>query len=344
MIGQILLGLAQPFVLTAPTHYSNLWFSPRGRCSATAIASLANPFGGALGQLINPFLVTSPSDIPNMTLYVAIITTAIVIPSFFIPIRPPTPSSPALKEARPSMRESLLLLGKNRNFFLLLVPFTIYVALFNSATSILTQVLTPYGLSEDQSGIAGAILIVVGLVAAAITSPIIDRTKAYLRFIKLFVPIIAVCYLAFIWAPPTRAVTAPYVILGILGAASFSLVPIVLEILVEVTFPVGPEVGSTLAWTTGQLVGGIFIIISDASQAGRTADPPYNMHRALIFQAVMAWVAVLPAMALGWVAGGIRLGRKDVDAGVGGGRRTRTHGSPIVGADGGYELQDEARN
>ncbi|KAL8824422.1 MAG: hypothetical protein Q9170_008163, partial [Blastenia crenularia] len=31
MFGQILIGLAQPFVLSAPTHYSSLWFSPRGR-------------------------------------------------------------------------------------------------------------------------------------------------------------------------------------------------------------------------------------------------------------------------------------------------------------------------
>ncbi|KAL8936889.1 MAG: hypothetical protein Q9216_004691, partial [Gyalolechia sp. 2 TL-2023] len=51
MSGQILIGLAQPFVLSAPTHYSSLWFSPRGRVSATAVASLANPFGGALAQL-----------------------------------------------------------------------------------------------------------------------------------------------------------------------------------------------------------------------------------------------------------------------------------------------------
>ncbi|KAI4267518.1 MAG: hypothetical protein LQ337_008308, partial [Flavoplaca oasis] len=69
MFGQILIGLAQPFVLSAPTYYSSLWFSPRGRVSATAVASLANPLGGALGQLINPFLATSPKDIPYMTLY-----------------------------------------------------------------------------------------------------------------------------------------------------------------------------------------------------------------------------------------------------------------------------------
>lgn len=73
MFGQILIGFAQPFVLAAPTRYSDLWFTDRGRVAATALASLANPFGAALGQLIVPLWVYKPSDIPNAILYLAII-------------------------------------------------------------------------------------------------------------------------------------------------------------------------------------------------------------------------------------------------------------------------------
>lgn len=73
VFGQILIGFGQPFVLSAPTRYSDLWFTNRGRVAATAIMSLANPLGAALGQLIIPFWVYSPSDIPNAVLYVAII-------------------------------------------------------------------------------------------------------------------------------------------------------------------------------------------------------------------------------------------------------------------------------
>jgi FLVCR family MFS transporter 7 len=73
MFGQILSGFAQPFVLAAPTRYSDLWFTDRGRVTATAVMSLANPFGGALAQLIDPFWADHASDIPNMVLYIAII-------------------------------------------------------------------------------------------------------------------------------------------------------------------------------------------------------------------------------------------------------------------------------
>lgn len=90
VFGQILIGFSQPFLLCAPTRYSDLWFTDRGRISATAIMSLANPLGGAvseeprsqvyqrantpqLGQLIDPFWATKASDIPNMVLYISII-------------------------------------------------------------------------------------------------------------------------------------------------------------------------------------------------------------------------------------------------------------------------------
>ena len=76
LFGQFVIGCAQPFVLAAPTRYSDLWFPEKGlfgRVSATAIASLANPLGGALGQLIGPMWASQPGDIPNMVLFTAII-------------------------------------------------------------------------------------------------------------------------------------------------------------------------------------------------------------------------------------------------------------------------------
>lgn len=73
MFGQIIIGLAQPFCLCAPTRYSDLWFSDKGRTSATALASLANPLGAAIGQFVDSEWTTKPSDIPNMVLYISII-------------------------------------------------------------------------------------------------------------------------------------------------------------------------------------------------------------------------------------------------------------------------------
>lgn len=324
MFGQILTGLAQPFVLAAPTRYSDLWFTESGRVSATAIASLANPFGGAvsikllkigiqlhkidniqLAQLVNPFL----GSVPDIVLYVAIISTIATLPSLFIPAKPPTPPSASSEVPKvaliPSFKECL----RSPPFYIVFITFSTYVGFFNSFSSLLNQILYPYAYSEDEAGICGAILIVVGLVAAAITSPIFDRTHAYLRGIKILCIFIALAYLAMIWAPQTRVLAAPYVLSAIEGAASFSLLPISLEYLVEITFPASPEVSSTICWAGGQLFGGIFIVIMNALKdqrpvnlsevrelgrgAGGDSRPPGNMFRALVFQGALA-LAVLP--------------------------------------------------
>lgn len=191
---------------------------------------------------------------------------------------------------------------------MIMIPFTFYVGLFNSISSLINQLLQPYGFSENEAGIAGALLIVVGLVTAAVTSPIIDKTKSFLFAIKLQVPIVAISYLAFTWAPQTRNIAAPYAILSIMGAASFSLVPVVLEYLIELTHPVSPEVTSTICWSGGQLLGGIFILISNALRApgvndgtadNHTTRPPGNMWKALVFQTVIAMVVVPFPLALG---------------------------------------------
>ena len=72
IIGNTICGFAQPFVLAAPTRYSDLWFTDKGRVEATAVASLANPLGAALAELCNSLWVNQPSDVSNLTLYIAI--------------------------------------------------------------------------------------------------------------------------------------------------------------------------------------------------------------------------------------------------------------------------------
>ncbi|KAL3423638.1 major facilitator superfamily transporter [Phlyctema vagabunda] len=323
MFGQILTGLAQPFVLAAPTRYSDLWFTNSGRVAATAIMSLANPLGGALAQLINPFWADGPKDIPNMVLYISIISSIATIPSFFIPPHPPTPCSHSATHPKQPLMPSIRFLLSSPEFYMIMIPFVMYVGLFNSISSLINQILSPYSFSETDAGIAGALLIVVGLVTSAITSPIIDRTKSFLLAIKVQVPIIAICYLAFIWAPGTRGLGAVYAILSILGASSFSLVPVVLEYLIEITHPVSPEVTSTICWSGGQLFGGIFILISDALKADGESDgtaddgtsrPPGNMYKALIFQAVLACVVVPLPLALGCCGRAKKVSMRRVEA------------------------------
>jgi hypothetical protein len=130
-----------------------------------------------------------------------------------------------------------------------------------------------------------------------VTSPLIDRTKSYLLAVRVAVPVIGLCYLVFVWTPDTRAaggVAGPWGVLAVLGGASFSLVPVVVEYLVELTHPVSPAVTSTLAWSGGQVLGGVFIVVS-----GALKREGGDMRDALTFHAVMALVAVPMPLCLG---------------------------------------------
>ncbi|OJI81145.1 hypothetical protein ASPTUDRAFT_805396 [Aspergillus tubingensis CBS 134.48] len=319
MFGQILIGLAQPFCLSAPTRYSDLWFSDQGRTSATAVATLANPLGAALGELIDSFWATKPSEVPNMVLYISIIATVAALPSFFIPSQPPTPpsASSASTNASTPLLPAITQLLKTLEFYLILIPFSIYVGFFNSVSSLLNQILEPYSYTETEAGIAGGLLIIVGLIASAIISPLTDRYKHYLATIRTLVPIVAITYIALIFAPPSPAGIAPsYVVCSLLGASSFALLPVVLEYLVEITYPFSPEIGSTICWTGGQLLGAIFILVQDALKAGENASPPVNMQNALIFSAVVAVVAAPWPLCIGCFGRDVRRRRLDVDRGV----------------------------
>ncbi|KAK8121079.1 hypothetical protein PG999_005199 [Apiospora kogelbergensis] len=302
MFGQVLTGAAQTFVLSAPTTYSDLWFTSRGRVGATALMSLANPFGAALGQLITPFMVEGPRDVSSAVLYVSIIATVIAVPSLFTPAAPPTPAASSGSSPKEPLGDSIRRVVRIPEIWMILIPFGVYVGFFNSISTILNQTMMPHGYTSDEAGIAGAVLIVVGLVSSAISSPILDRTKAFLLAIKVLVPVIGLMYLVFIWMPGTHdaaGLAGPYVVLAVLGAASFSLVPVALEFLTELAHPCSPEVTSTVGWASGQLLGGCFILISDALKAGPDANPPLHMEKSLIFHAVVALAVVPLPLCLG---------------------------------------------
>jgi MFS family permease len=300
MFGQVIIGLSQPFVLAAPTRYSNMWFSDSGRIGATALPSLANPLGGALGQLIGPLLATDTSGVPSMVLYTAIISSVASIPSMFISAGPPTPPSATAAAEKLDLPAAFRSLARNANFYLVLIPFAIYVGCFNSTSTLLNQILEPYGFSETEAGVSGALLIFVGLGVSAVVSPMVDRTKAYLATLKTLVPVLAICYTALIFMPGTESAAGPYIICALLGAASFSLLPMTLELLTITTFPVSPEVSSVVAWTAGQILGAIFVVVMKAMESnGYDDEPPGSLKAALIFQAAIAWIGVPLSLLLG---------------------------------------------
>jgi len=65
-----------------------------------------------------------------------------------------------------------------------------------------SQYFSPQGYSEDVSGFIGATLLLSGIVASAVTSPIFDRvlTRHLALTVRVFIPILSAAWLSMIWA------------------------------------------------------------------------------------------------------------------------------------------------
>lgn len=296
MVGQILIGFAQPFALGSVGYFTDMWFTSSSRVTANAIASISNPFGGAIGQLVGPLLVGSdPDKIKVFMLITAILASAISLLVLITPGTPPIPPCPSAIIPKLSLRVSIQRLVRSPLYISIFVMFTIYVGLFNAYSTYVNQIMSPYGYTSDEAGIAGAILIASGIVCCIIVSPLIDRTHNFLLVIKIALPIMSACYIALNFTSTySNQLVGPFLVSGVLGGVSFTLLPALLEWVQEQTSPVTPALSGAIMWNGGNLLGAILIIIMNEIKTGSND----NMRSALILMAVLANVGMLPSWFL----------------------------------------------
>ncbi|KAI9057517.1 MFS general substrate transporter [Trametes sanguinea] len=303
LIGQLISGSAVPIFQIVIPSYSQKWFDLKGRTTATMIMGVANPVGNALGQLIPPLVGSTRQSL----LVMAIIFTVISPVVFFIGNAPPTPPTYAGTQDHQSMASllqamagrtprdeySYMTVRQRIDFGIMTVVFGVIVGVYVTLLTVCTPLQEPYGYSDTVAGLMGAVLLLVGLIAAAITSPLYDRvlTHHLALSVKVLCPILLACWLALIWEIKPNNEISCFVLMGIIGAIGLTLLPAVLELAVELTR--NPDGSSALLWASTNLFGLIFVIVENALRAGPDANPPLNMRRAAIFQGVLVAIIIL---------------------------------------------------
>ncbi|KDQ15326.1 hypothetical protein BOTBODRAFT_108891 [Botryobasidium botryosum FD-172 SS1] len=309
MVAQLLAGLGQPWFQVLGPKYSEAWFDLGGRTTATAIIAIANPVGGAIGQVLSP----ATDGVRTSILVLAILTSVCVPFAFLIFTAPPIPPTYAGSQPSPPVMHTLrAALGLQRHgemgmnprekldFAILTLLFGVLVAAANMFFTLVNQIFAPYGYSSDASGNMGAALILSGIAASIISAPVFDRflTHHLSGTAKVIVPVIAVCWVSLIWDVTPHNYTGLYIVLVLIGIGSFMLLPVALELGCEVTR--SAETSSAVLWFSANLFSFIFIIIGNALRAGPDASPPLNMHRTLIF---IGSVVAVAAVSVFWVNG-----------------------------------------
>ncbi|KIP09398.1 hypothetical protein PHLGIDRAFT_11937 [Phlebiopsis gigantea 11061_1 CR5-6] len=304
-LGQILAGAAQPVFQVLGPLYSETWFDLKGRTTATMLMSIANPVGSGIAQLISPTISTPRSSL----LVLAIICTATAPCALLVGNAPPTPPTFAASQDKPSFLSLVRALSGREpsnvptymsvreriDFVILVINFGVLVGVVTSFTILTDQDFGPYGYSSDTSGFMGATLLLAGIVAAVVTSPLFDRVLTHHLALtcKVLCPILGVVWLSLIWAArpvkPNDA-GALYALMALVGAASVTLLPVAIELTIEVSR--NADGSSALLWFAGNLMSVVCVLVEGALRAGPAAHPPNNMHRALVFQGALVCGAV----------------------------------------------------
>jgi Na+/melibiose symporter-like transporter len=150
----------------------------------------------------------------------------------------------------------------DRNFVLLAISFCVGVGFFNSVMTLLNQIVSPYGYSNDDAGTFGAVFIVCGLVGAGIMGKVLEVTKAYLSALRVGIILAGLanvlCF-SLLYRDNFWVLVAAF---GLLGGCVLPLLPAMLENCAECTYPIPEEVSAGILYSGSNLsaLGFIFAL------------------------------------------------------------------------------------
>ncbi|XP_037531406.1 solute carrier family 49 member A3 [Nematolebias whitei] len=277
MLGQTLSALAQPLIIFTPTKLAALWFPEHQRASANMLASMSNPVGILIANLISPAIAKTPTQIPTLM-------QAYAVPSFIVCFlaslgvlssRPPTPPSASAETSgsEPFMQGIKLLL-RNKAYLVLLLCFGSGMAVFTCFTTLLEQILCVQGYTAEFTGFCGALFIGVGVVGAVPFGLYVDKTKKFIEVAKINLSLTALACVAFsvvCLMPQQKAAVA--VVCSLFGCFGFSIYPVLMELSVECSYPVGEATSAGLAFVSGQVQSFVYILVLQALTTRLTDSP-----------------------------------------------------------------------
>ncbi|XP_024116141.1 solute carrier family 49 member A3 [Oryzias melastigma] len=296
MLGQTIGAVAQPLIIFTPTKVAALWFPDHQRATANMIASMSNPLGILLANIISPLIAKSAAQIPVLLLAYGA-PTCIICFLATVGIRssePPTPpSASAESSGSEPFVQGLKLLLRNKAYLVLLLCFGSGIAVFTCFSTLLEQVLCVRGYTNDFAGLCGALFIVFGIVGAGALGLYVDKTKKFIEATKINMGLTALACIAFsvVSLMPQQKV-AVAAVCSLFGFFGFSIYPVTMELSVECSYPVGEATSAGLVFVSGQVQSVLYIIILQALTK-RVADSPQST----CGDAAFSWRVPLMVMA-----------------------------------------------
>ncbi|KAM5271280.1 solute carrier family 49 member A3 [Ctenodactylus gundi] len=268
MSGQSLCALAQTLVISSPAKLAALWFPEHQRATANMIASMSNPLGILVANVLSPALVKKGEDISRMLgVYVVPAGLACLLASTCLwESTPPTPpSAGAANSTSETFLRGLWLLLRNKAYVILAVCFGGGIGVFTSFSALLEQILCASGYSSGFSGLCGALFILFGILGALFLGLYVDRTKHFTEATKIGLCLASLACVAFALVSQLQGqALAVAGICSLFGLFGFAVAPVAMELAVECSFPVGEGAAAGLLFVLGQAEGVVLMVLLTA--------------------------------------------------------------------------------
>lgn len=285
LISTLALAVAQPFMMNAISTVAAKWFPMKERATVGGLATIASFLGIAIGEVVSPSLFLN-YGIQNMLLiYGGFAALTAILFVVFTREAPPTPPCPEGQETRALMMDGLKGMLKMRDMWILLALFLVGMGVFNGISTWIESIVRSRGFSITQAGTLGGVLLLGGIIGAAIIPVLSDR----LHKRKLFLAV------GLLLAIPgligtTFATNYPLMVASLFGLGFFlmSLAPVGYQYAAEITFPSPEGTSNGLLNLAGQLS----VVFIYSMEALKSSDGSFT-NSMLIMVVMMAIAAGL---------------------------------------------------
>ena len=262
VISQIGLAVAQPFILNAATKVAGCWFPVEERATAVGIATLSQFIGIICAMIVTPLLVTQNSEgayqLSTMLLTYGIISAAgAILLLVFLKENPATEGGPGARQERFKVFEGLRHILGLRDMRYMLLLFFLGLGMFNAISTCIDQICQIKGLSTEQTGLVGGMMLIAGIIGAIILPVLSDKfrkRKAFILIGMLFMTPGLIGLTVFTGYTPLLISSF---VLGffLLGACA----PVGFQYCAEVSLPAPESTSQGLLLLVGQISGILFI-------------------------------------------------------------------------------------
>jgi len=243
------LALAQPFMMNSISTVAAKWFPIKERATASGLVIVASFIGIAVGEVVSPLLFLRYGITAMLLSYGVIAFISAFMFIIFTREAPPTPPCLPGDDVRALVLKGLKSMLKMKNIWILMVLFLVGMGVFNGISTWIEGIMRTKSFTVSQAGDLGGVLLLGGIVGAAIIPVLSDRMRKRKIFlltgIILSIPgLLGIIFAYSYWLVAVSMFT--------LGFFLMSLAPVGYQYAAEITSPAPEGTSNGLLNLAGQ--------------------------------------------------------------------------------------------